>query len=64
MIFHTESAKWINTDMLRGFFIGGGRRPSPETHLMLLANSDHVALPVHDDTKNVVGFITAISGGV
>ncbi len=47
--------------MLRGFFEGWPKKPSPRTHLLLLKNSDQVVLAVDERTNGVVGFITAIS---
>ena len=64
MIAYTDSVKRISVDNLRGFFVGWPNPPSPQTHLRLLANSDHVVLAVDDETGNVVGFVTAISDGV
>ena len=64
MIAYTDSVEGITPDQLDGFFVGWPNPPSPETHLRLLLNSDHVVLAVDDETENVVGFITAISDGV
>lgn len=47
-----------------GFFVGWPNPPSPETHLRLLAGSDHIVLAVDAQTGAVVGFITAITDGV
>ncbi|MEW9676920.1 GNAT family N-acetyltransferase [Lentibacillus sp. L22] len=38
--------------------------PSPETHLRLLKNSDHVVLAIDEQLNQVIGFITAISDHV
>ena len=59
-----EATENITTGQLRGFFAGWPNPPSPETHLRLLAQSDHVVLAIDDETKSVVGFITAISDNV
>jgi ribosomal protein S18 acetylase RimI-like enzyme len=64
MISYTDSVKDITADRLRGFFVDWPHPPSPETHLKLLQNSDHVVLAVDDETGHVVGFITAVSDGV
>ena len=56
MIQHTDSLEGIVAGNLRGFFAGWPDPPSPETHLKLLANSDHIVLAVDDDTGDVVGF--------
>ena len=64
MIVYTDSVEGIAAENLQGFFVGWPKSPSPETHLRLLANSDHVVLAVDDITGNVVGFITAITDDV
>lgn len=64
MISYRESLEGIKAENLRGFFVGWPDPPSPETHLRLLSNSDHIVLAVDADTGHVVGFITAISDGV
>lgn len=50
--------------MLRGFFVDWPNPPSPQTHLKLLENSSNVVIAVDEQSKQVVGFITAISDGV
>ena len=63
MIRYADTLKNVSADDLRGgFFEGWPDPPSPETHLRLLDNSDHVVLAL--DGSNVVGFVTAISDGV
>ena len=64
MIVYTDSVEGIAAENLQGFFVGWPKSPSPETHLRLLANSDHVVLAVDDITGNVVGFISAITDDV
>ncbi len=64
MISYTDSLTGIEATNLRGFFVGWPNPPSPETHLRLLQNSDHIVLAVDEETGNAVGFITAISDGV
>ncbi len=64
MITYTDSAAAITPDHLTGFFVGWPNPPSPETHLRLLHESDHVVLAVDDAANRVVGFVTAISDGV
>ncbi|WP_312506695.1 GNAT family N-acetyltransferase [Lysinibacillus sp.] len=54
----------ISSDMLRGFFADWPNPPSPQTHLKLLENSSNVVIAVDEQSKQVVGFITAISDGV
>ena len=64
MISYTETLMGIEAAHLRAFFVGWPNPPSPETHLRLLQNSDHIVLAVDEGTGNTVGFITAISDGV
>lgn len=63
-ITFTDSARGIRAENLQGFFVGWANPPSPETHLQLLKNSDHIVLALDNETGNVIGFITAISDGV
>jgi len=64
MIAYTNSLIGIPADRLCGFFVGWPNPPTPETHLRLLKNSDHVMLAVDEVTHQVVGFITAISDSI
>ena len=64
MISYTVSVKGITPERLTGFFVGWPDPPSPETHLELLVNSDHVVLALDEETGSVVGFVTAVSDGV
>ncbi len=64
VITYTDSAAAITPDHLTVFFVGWPNPPSPETHLRLLHESDHVVLAVDDAANRVVGFVTAISDGV
>jgi ribosomal protein S18 acetylase RimI-like enzyme len=64
MITYTSSLENITPDQLRGFFVGWGNPPSPDTHLRLLQGSYRVVLALDDETRQVVGFISAISDGV
>lgn len=47
-----------------GFFVDWPNPPNPETHLRLLARSDHIVLASDPETNLVVGFISAITDGV
>jgi len=60
-IFTTEG---ISPEQLKGFFDGWLNPLSPETHLRLLKNSDEIVLAIDQETKSVVGFITAITDHV
>jgi len=61
--YHTDT-KGVTPERLVGFFEGWPNPPSPETHLRILEGSDRVVLAVDDETKGVVGFVTAITDGV
>ena len=64
-IRYLQSAEGITAAQLTGgFFVGWPNPPSPETHLRLLAGSDHIELAIDSGTGAVVGFITAITDGV
>ncbi len=64
MAAYVDSIDGITADRLQGFFVGWPKPPSPETHLKILAGSDHVVLAIDDKSDRIVGFITAISDGV
>ncbi len=64
MVKYTDSLEAVTSDDLNGFFAGWRNRPSPETHLKILQNSDKVILAVEQDSGKVVGFITAVTDGV
>ncbi|GLC88951.1 GNAT family N-acetyltransferase [Lysinibacillus piscis] len=63
-MLYTNSLTEISANMLQGFFDGWPNPPSPQTHLKLLQNSHKVVIAIDDTSKQVVGFITAISDGV
>jgi ribosomal protein S18 acetylase RimI-like enzyme len=64
MITYTDTIDGIDANQLQGFFQGWPSSPSPQTHLRILAQSDHVLLAIHTETRTIVGFITAISDGI
>jgi len=64
MINYTFTTRGISPEQLKGFFDGWPNAPSPETHLRLLRNSDEIVLAIDQETKRVVGFITAITDHV
>jgi GNAT superfamily N-acetyltransferase len=64
MIEYTDTLDGIEPHHLDGFFVGWPHRPSPATHLCLLAGSDHVVLARESASGQVVGFVTALSDGV
>lgn len=62
---YTSSLKDVSPDMLEGgFFVGWSNPPSPEMHDKLLKNSYKAVVVIDEDTKQVIGFINAISDGV
>src|SRR5687768_14790568 len=63
-ISYRESAAGVTAAQLGGFFVGWPNPPSPQTHLRILAGSDHVVLAVDGESGGVVGFVTAVSDGV
>ena len=64
MIDYTDSLDGIEPRHVAGFFVGWPHPPSPETHLRLLAGSDHIELAIDRETGQVVGFVTALTDGV
>lgn len=64
MIQYADSVKGITTEMLQGFFEGWKRPHSPEGHLTILKNSDHVVLAIDPEAEKVIGFVTALTDGV
>ncbi|MFH1374683.1 MAG: GNAT family N-acetyltransferase [bacterium] len=64
MAAYVDSIDGVTADRLQGFFVGWPNPPSAETHLRILAGSDHVVMAIDDKSDRVVGFITAISDGV
>lgn len=64
MIVYQTSTRGIAEKHLRGFFVDWAKKPTPKTHLRLLKNSAYVVIARDAKTKNVVGFVTAISDGV
>ena len=61
MIEYTDSLDGIDAGMLQGFFVGWKTPHTPDRHLEILSNSDHVILALDDESNRVVGFITALS---
>ena len=63
-MIYTTSIKEISVNQLNGFFVGWPNPPALDVHMKLLEESKHVVLAVDEVSKQVVGFITAISDGV
>ncbi len=64
MIAYAESVHAIGPEMLDGFFEGWKKPHSPQDHLRILQNSDHVVLAIDTDASRVVGYITALTDGL
>lgn len=64
MVSYTTSADGIRESELGGFFVGWPSHPTPGKHLELLQKSDRVVLAIDDETRQVVGFVTAVTDGV
>lgn len=64
MIQYADSVQGITAQMLQGFFEGWKRPHSPEGHLTILRNSDHLVLAIDPEAGKVVGFVTALTDGV
>jgi len=61
MIEYRDSLAGIEPGMLQGFFVGWKTPHTPEQHLEILRNSDHVLLALDTKENRVVGFITALT---
>jgi ribosomal protein S18 acetylase RimI-like enzyme len=57
-IWYSHTIEGVTPEHLDGFFEGWPNPPSPETHLRILQNSDHVVLAIDGGTNAVVGFIS------
>jgi len=64
MITYQDTLSGISAEMLKGFFVGWPKHPSPERHFELLRQSAYVMLAKDDETGRVIGFITAITDHV
>lgn len=64
MIEYIESMASIEPEMLSGFFEGWPKKPTQATHHEILSNSAEIVLAVDPESRQVVGFINAISDGV
>lgn len=61
MIKYIDKVEGVKPEKLKGFFVGWSNPPSPDEHLEILKNSDYVILAVDEKSRNVVGFINALS---
>ena len=60
-IKYKSVCKKVLPSNLKGFFAGWPKKPSPATLLKILKNSSYIVLAVDAKSKNVIGFITAVS---
>lgn len=63
-MIYKNSLEGISSETLNGFFVDWPNPPNPQTHLNMLKKSSKVIIAIDDKTKQVVGFVTAISDGV
>ncbi|MEI4769079.1 GNAT family N-acetyltransferase [Psychrobacillus sp. FJAT-51614] len=63
-MIYKNSLEGISSEMLKGFFVDWLNPPNLQTHLNLLKKSSKVIIAIDDNTKQIVGFVTAISDGV
>jgi ribosomal protein S18 acetylase RimI-like enzyme len=66
VIRYTDDLSEVRPDMLRGFFVGWPRHPSPAQHLAVLRGSYRAVIALDDtaDADLIAGFVTMISDGV
>ena len=60
-MIYISSIESVSAENLDGFFVGWPNRPSSQTHLELLKNSDEIILAIDEQTGKVAGFITALT---
>jgi ribosomal protein S18 acetylase RimI-like enzyme len=60
-IEYRTSSEGIQPEMLEGFFVGWTSPRTPQDHVQILKNSQHIVLALDLETGKVVGFITAIT---
>jgi len=64
VIYYADDLTAVREDMLRGFFVGWPRRPSPAQHLAVLRGSYRSVVAIDDVAGRVVGFVNMLSDGV
>ncbi len=65
MIAYQVDLAGVTPELLDGFWVGWPVRPSPETHVRILAGSEAFVLARDPEAGGrVVGFITAVGDGV
>ncbi len=61
---YATTLEHISEKQLNGFFVNWPNPPTSKTHLEILQNSSHIVLAIDENSKNVVGFINAISDNI
>ncbi len=61
--YYTDDLTAVREDMLRGFFVGWPRRPSPAQHLAVLRASYRSVVAI-DAADRVAGFVNMLSDGI
>lgn len=64
MIKYTDSLQKYSPEDLEGFFVGWPNPPSQQKHYKILQNSYCYFLAIDSSTKDIIGFINAISDGI
>jgi ribosomal protein S18 acetylase RimI-like enzyme len=64
VISYTDDLTAVREDMLRGFFVGWPRRPSPAQHLAVLRASYRSVVAIDDAAGRVAGFVNMLSDGI
>jgi GNAT superfamily N-acetyltransferase len=64
VISYADDPTALREDMLRGFFVGWPRRPSPAQHLAVLRASYRTVVAIDDAEDRVVGFVNMLSDGI
>jgi len=57
MIQYADSTVGVTAGMLQGFFKEWKIPLSPEVHLTILKNSDHIVIAINPETGKVIGFV-------
>lgn len=63
-ISYTTEINKISVEMLSGFFAGWKKPLTPTRHFDLICNSTYFVAAIDDDSKKIIGFITALSDKV
>jgi ribosomal protein S18 acetylase RimI-like enzyme len=65
LVRYQENLDGVTPELLDGFWADWPAKPSPETHIRILAGSEAIVLAIDSDADDrVVGFVTAVGDGV